>query len=129
MKTKAPDETRRRRRGPIKLPDAERRIHTVSVRLNDSELSRLEKSRGKYQRGEWLRMAAIDKMPPTIPTINHEAWTELSRAASNINQLSKYVNQNDPTGNEFMDKLRTQLIEFRNQLIGMQFVDEEEDST
>lgn len=123
MKT---NEDRKRRRGPIKLPDADRRVHTVSVRLNDAELSRLEKSRGKYQRGEWLRMAAIDRMPPTIPTINHEAWVELSRAASNINQLSKYVHQNDPAGNEFMDKLRTQLIEFRNQLIGMQFVYDED---
>ncbi|MGZ3237207.1 MAG: plasmid mobilization relaxosome protein MobC [Burkholderiaceae bacterium] len=87
------DEVRYSKRGPKPLPVEEKRVHTVSVRLNDVELSKLEKTRGKYQRGEWLRIAALDKLPPTIPVINQQAYAELARSAANLNQISRHLNE------------------------------------
>ena len=89
------DITKRRRRGPQPLPAGEKRLHSVSVRLNDAELARLDEqcSSIKMQRGEYLRAAALHRLPPTIPAINREAWTELAREAANLNQIAKHLNQ------------------------------------
>ena len=89
------DTTKRRRRGPQPLPAGEKRRHAVSVRLNATELAKLDGQRSpiKMQRGEYLRAAALHRLPPTIPAINREAWTELAREAVNLNQLAKYLNQ------------------------------------
>ena len=89
------DTTKRRRRGPQPLPAGEKRLHAVSVRLNAAELARLDGQRSsiKMQRGEYLRAAALHRLPPTIPAINREAWTELAREAANLNQIAKYLNQ------------------------------------
>ena len=43
------------------------RIHCVSVRLNKEELELLNASRGDKRKGEWLRMASLQKLPPAIP--------------------------------------------------------------
>ena len=45
------------------------RIHCVSVRLNKEELELLNASRGDKRKGEWLRMASLQKLPPAIPAI------------------------------------------------------------
>lgn len=55
--------TRTRQQGPHKISDSELRTHCISVRLNDKELSILESKRGKLARGEWLRVAYLDKLP------------------------------------------------------------------
>lgn len=106
---------RRSRRGPFSLDPSEKREHCVSVRLNVGELDKLDDRRGPFQRGEWLRMAALDKLPPTIPAINSQAWAELARAAANLNQLARAVN-----AGATIEKggLRDQLNEFRAALIG-----------
>jgi hypothetical protein len=54
----------------------DKRGHTVSVRLNDAELARLDSQRDavQMQRGEYLRAAALHRLPPTIPEVNREAW-------------------------------------------------------
>lgn len=103
------------RRGPTPLPADQRREHCVSVRLNAAELATLDARRGAFQRGEWLRMAALDKLPPTVPALNSEAWVELARAAGNLNQIARALN----TG-EQIEKggLRDQLNQFRAALIG-----------
>ncbi len=48
------DESKRRRRGPAPLDATDKRGHTVSVRLNDAELARLDSQRDavQMQRGE-----------------------------------------------------------------------------
>lgn len=120
------DDSRKSRRGPVKIPDHERRTHTVSVRLNDAELNKLDSMRSKYQRGEFLRMSAIDKIPPQVPAVNSAAWVELSRSSANLNQIAKYINEVDPRGNEFMNRLRGELKEFRDRLIGVQFIELED---
>ena len=94
----------------------DKRTHTVSVRVNDEELARLDASRGGHQRGEWLRMSGLDRLPPNIPELNRQAWIELSRAASNLNQIAKAINsKNAPV----VDAIRLQLLEFRDALVGV----------
>ena len=89
------DKSKRRRRGPAPLDVADKRRHTVSVRLNDSELVRLDSQRDavQMQRGEYLRAAALHRLPPTIPAVNREHWAELARTAANFNQIARYLNE------------------------------------
>lgn len=107
---------RRRRTGPDPLPTAERRGHCVSVRLNAAELQQLDDIRGPFQRGEWLRMAALDRLPPTVPEINREAWTDLARAAGNLNQITRHLNEG---GTADAEAIRAELAAFRAMLIGV----------
>lgn len=88
------DDSKRRRRGPAPLADADRRTHTVSVRLSDAELAQLDTRRAlvRMQRGEYLRAAALHRLPPTIPAINREAWVHLARIGGNLNQIARHLN-------------------------------------
>jgi hypothetical protein len=114
------DLTRFRRRGPSPLDASEKRIHCVSVRLNDGELAKLDGVRGRYQRGEWLRMAGIGKLPPTIPSVNREAWVVLATVVSNLNQYQAAINQGRahaiPAG--VLEALQEQVQALRRDLIG-----------
>lgn len=56
----------------------ELRIHCVSVRLNNSELTKLNTLRKHHSKGEWLRMASLQKLTPVIPAINAKAWIALT---------------------------------------------------
>lgn len=77
------------KRGRKPVADAELRKHPVTCRLTDAENEKVDNLRGGMTRGEWLRTAALGKPPATIPAINQTAWLELSRAASNLNQLAR----------------------------------------
>lgn len=113
MPQPAPD--RRHRRGPKPKPTAELRTHCVSVRLSAAELEQLDQRRGVLQRGEWLRVAALDVLPPSIPELNRDAWEALARSASNLNQLAHRANVGEaPELGEVLVELRT----FRTALIG-----------
>jgi len=83
---------KRRRRGRDKLPADEKRDHCVSVRLNKKELSWLDQNRKKYKRGEYLRMASLDKLPKIVPKINRSTWIELGAIGNNLNQISRKLN-------------------------------------
>ena len=89
------DESKRSRRGPAPLDAADKRGHTVSVRLNGGELEKLDAQRSavQMQRGEYLRAAALHRLPPTIPEMNRKAWSELSRATANLNQIARHLNE------------------------------------
>jgi uncharacterized protein YndB with AHSA1/START domain len=114
---------RRRRRGPAPLEAGEKREHTVSVRLNPDELTRLDQARGTVgmQRGEYLRAAALHRLPPTIPALNREAWAALSRSAANLNQIAHRLNLADQderaVAPSTTDVARV-LADFRRALIG-----------
>lgn len=116
------DESKRSRRGPAPLSTADKRGHTVSVRLNAAELERLDCLRKivSMQRGEYLRAAALHRLPPTIPEINRQAWAELSRLAGNLNQAMKAINQGlrlDLTVSE-VAMIRDQVQRLRLDLLG-----------
>ena len=83
------------RRGPVPLHAEDKRVNCVSVRLNNRELAMLDGKRGKFQRGEWLRIAALDQLPPTVPELNVRAWSELARLAANLNQAQASINRGD----------------------------------
>ncbi len=85
----------RRCHGPAPLDASDKRTHTVSVRLNDRELALLDSRRGavQMQRGEYLRAAALHRLPPTIPAVNREMWAELARTAANLNQIARHLNE------------------------------------
>lgn len=117
------DEKRRARRGPKPLPAGEKREHTVSVRLNLAELSWLDAERAplQMQRGEYLRAAAMDRLPPTIPALNREAWADLARVSANLNQAMRAVNDGSASGidPEILDALHDQLRRVRLGLLGV----------
>jgi len=77
------------------LDATDKRGYTVSVRLNDAELARLDSQRDavQMQRGEYLRAAALHRLPPTIPEVNREAWAALARTAANLNQIARHLNE------------------------------------
>lgn len=112
------DDSKRRRRGPIPLDTADKREHTVSVRLNVDELARLDQLRCHVamQRGEYLRAAALHRLPPTIPAINREAWAELARSAANLNQIAHHLNVG---GSLDFEVVRATIDAFRRSLLGM----------
>jgi len=88
-------EKHRRRHGPQPLADDLKRTRCVSVRLHVGELAWLDEQRAavQMQRGEYLRSAAMGKLPPTIPAVNREQWAELARTAANLNQIARHLNE------------------------------------
>lgn len=95
----------------------EKRSHCVSVRLNKSEIAWLDQSRGKLQRGEFLRAASMGKLPKTIPTINREHWQELARIGSNINQIAARLNMGHTLP---LDEVREEIMALRMALVGVE---------
>lgn len=119
------DESKRRRRGPAPLDAADKRGHTVSVRLNDAELERLDSQRAavQMQRGEYLRAAALHRLPPTIPEVNREAWIALARTAANLNQIAHRLNAGDALS---LAEVQATLDALRRDLIGVKHDDAED---
>lgn len=122
------DETKRKGRGPEKLPPDILRSNCISTRLSDAELADLDSKRQALNmaRGEYLRCAALDVLPRSIPELNREAWIELARSASNLNQIAHKlaVLFNFDGGEEALDGLelaklaKGELAIFRQALIG-----------
>ena len=111
---------RKRRHGPQPLAAADKRGHCVSVRLNAGELAWLDEQRATVgmQRGEYLRAAALDRLPPQpAPELNRAAWLELARAAGNLNQLAHHLNSVGVAHSDAPEIL-AQLAAFRAALIG-----------
>ena len=117
----APSVRRPRPRGPVPLSAADKRGHCVSVRLNRGELAQLDGVRGRFQRGQWLRMAALDQLPPVVPALNVEAWTDLARLAGNLNQAQLAINRGDGDMHqlELLEDLRKAVVALRRELIGV----------
>jgi hypothetical protein len=111
------NETRAKRRGRTALKDP--RTHCVSVRLNDEELAILNTKRGNMKQGEWLRCAALDKLPPTVPEPNIKKWIELGKAANNINQIAHKLNKTASIDASQFIYIRQIITEFRAALLGV----------
>jgi hypothetical protein len=97
-----------------KLDVAEKRVHCVSVRLSPIELAELDAHRGKYQRGEALRMAALVSLPTPISKLDKDAWIALGKSANNLNQLTRSLNSKEVIE---VFQIREILAEFRTALL------------
>ena len=88
----------------------------INVRLTADERAFLEEIAGKGGVGEYMRSLSLGRRPKLahqIPAINQEAWTELSRTASNLNQLAYRFNSGDSVNT---DEVSAALEECRNLL-------------
>ena len=109
------DITRISKRGKFhtdKLPEKEIRNHCVSVRLNEDELAILDSKRGQYKKGEWLRMASLNKLPSVLPEINREAWIKLGSLSQDLNHLLSHLDSKSPDS----ELTRTELFALRRQI-------------
>lgn len=123
---------KKRRHGPTPKPVAEQRRHSVSCRLTDAEIARLDELRGEVSRGEWLRLAAMARPPRIVPAVNKVAWADLSRVAGNLNQMNRAINEGRLTASDaagagrMLMELRGQVDQLRRLLIGQEVLDESE---
>lgn len=66
--------------------------------------------------GGFMRAAALDSIPPVVPSINQHALAELHRIGVNLNQIAYHANT---TGGELGDlsDLRAQIAALRLALL------------
>lgn len=64
------------------------KTHCVSVRLNNAELRKLNTLRGDYAKGEWLRMASLQKLPTVVPPVNIDTWKTLGEINQKLNRIA-----------------------------------------
>ena len=96
------------------------RTHVVMARFSPSELERLDALRSifKMSRAKYMRTRALgERMPQDsiAPALNRQAWVELSRSASNLNQIAKRMNMKMAVT---VNEIAHELSEFRAALIG-----------
>lgn len=115
-------------RGPTpKNPDDLRGVR-VSVYFSADELAELDRLRGGIGRGRWLRNAGLNQAPRSVPAINREAWSSLSKTVANLNQYQAAINAGKAHGYppSEIQALADYVRKLRNELIGVSS-DEAED--
>ena len=97
-----------------------RRTFRIPVRVNDSELEKLDRKRGRLSRSAYLRTTALGAEMVTIPEINREAFARLGHALSCVNQAAHLANSGRIVTYPHDDfaKLEQLLVEVRDALIG-----------
>ncbi len=105
-----------KKRGPAPKPLESQRKHRIAVYLNHSEMKIINgfSELSKVCPAAYLRKTALNSPPTVIPELNQQVWAELSKAAANLNQLSKSINSNDI---KYLDDARAALIRFRQALV------------
>ena len=125
---------KKRRYGPAPKAESEIRNIRRGVYFNKSEYSvliqkafphgiaGLSEIAIKRRIGSFIRNLIIDAVPPSIPSINSEAWLKLSRANSNLNQVMQIANKfNDTDLFDSAEQIRKTIDELRYTLIGVTF--------
>ena len=103
-----------------KLPSESVRSYCVSVRLNVEELQLLNIKRGSYKKGEWLRMASLQRLPPAIPAINTKAWKALTEISQKLNRIAAHIDgksKDSRLSNTELFAVKRQLEELRTNLL------------
>ncbi|EBE9055615.1 hypothetical protein C8351_05570 [Salmonella enterica] len=96
------------------------RTHCVSVRLNNSELIKLNKMRGSYAKGEWLRMASLQKLPTIVPPVNIDTWKTLGEINQKLNRIAHHIDSKSKDSRLTYTELfavKRQLEELRQHLL------------
>lgn len=76
-----------------KLPPNRIRRHTVTVRLNDIELAKVNNLRNQLSKSCWLRSSALQQLPQSVPELNQEAWHQLTASLQKLNDLTLFLNR------------------------------------
>lgn len=100
------------------------RTYCISVRLNIEELKLLNLKRGSYKKGEWLRMASLQKLPPVIPTINTKAWKALTDISQKLNRIATHIDcksKDSKLTHTELFAVKRQLEELRHNLLRTDF--------
>ncbi|EMZ3866529.1 hypothetical protein ABDJ90_003474 [Salmonella enterica] len=88
------------------------RTHCISVRLNHEELQILNVKRGEKSKGEWLRLASLDKLPIVVPSINIEAWKSLAEISQKLNNLICHLDTKSSGG----ELTKTEIFAIKRQI-------------
>lgn len=99
------------------------RKKTIGVRVSDDELGQLKaKARAAgLAPASLLRSAALDaELPPLpVPAINRQAYADLARLASNINQLARAAHEGRAVVDaDLLERTRAELSRLRLALVG-----------
>lgn len=97
----------------------ELRTNTISVRLSDVELFELDRRRMKTCRGTFLWISFFHSLPQSVPELNREAWAKLAKAAANLNQIARRINEIGVI--EDLSEVKKSLVAFRLALVGAVF--------
>lgn len=101
--------------------------HHVGVRFTQAEKSRLDQEFPHGELSQYMRACALGKLGTaklrkTVPELSREAWIELSRPLSNLNQLAHRVNSGEAVDSvEIVAKIedcRKMIVALRSQLLG-----------
>ncbi|MEI2683667.1 hypothetical protein [Erwinia aphidicola] len=76
-----------------KLPPNRIRRHTVTVRLNDIELAKVNDFRNQLSKSCWLRSSALQQINPVVPEVNKDAWQQLTVSLQKLNDLASFLNR------------------------------------
>jgi hypothetical protein len=96
------------------IDKADVRTFCVSVRLNEAELQKLDAGRGRFRRGEAMRMAALVSLPTPVSKLDLDAWVALGKSANNLNQLTHSLNSKEAVD---VMEIREILSDFRIKLL------------
>lgn len=115
---------KRSRGGRPALPDNERRIVRLQPAFTIAEIEALEQRAAALGINpcEWLRMSALGLAVKSVPAINRSAYSELSKLASNINQIAHVANAtsafNPSDLVKTLSETKEKVQELRTELLG-----------
>ena len=119
-----PDGSARKNKGGRPRSEAARTTQ-IMVRLTPEEKARIHEIAGERGAAELMRSLALGRsprIPRPVPELNREAWLELSRAASNLNQLAHRANVGEVVASHelegALDECRQLLADVRRALLG-----------
>ena len=104
-----------RKRKQDNIPEAEYRFYNLKVRLNSEELEILDIIKGRHSRSVAVRFLIMSGIPTAVPGLNEIVWAELSKSASNLNQIARHLNAG---GGINFEEIRRELESFRTKLLG-----------
>ena len=105
--------------------DNTRRNHVVSVRLSPEQLERVDKDRAGYglRRGPYLRMAALGRVPRSIPEVNRDVWQALGPVFEHLARLSDSLLDGPRFHSEVVERevrtIERELLRIRRELLGI----------
>lgn len=85
--------------------------------MNPAELAILDSKRGKYARGEWLRMSCLDKLPPQLQVRDVELYNSLNKTLGAIGAIIKTDRNLTPDQEQNLDNLKNLIYDFQSSII------------